>query len=354
MTALALELKTPPLPELGRLTVSQISAGLESRLAPMVNQILRIIKDLSGRPENMSVNDLVDFINSEPTTLGRVVSIASSVGYNSSGIEIVSIHHAVSLIGFDRVRTLALSILLLENAQSEFTAEINRELAGAALVSGLVAAEICHQGVPADADLAFICGVLRGYGRMLAATFLPQEYVEAMKLSAGGGLEESFQLIFGLSTIELGREVLTQLRVPKSILDTFEKLPAHARAKGAGNATRALISAADFGLRTAELFQSPDLTSENFEPRLVALSGGYDFPFVLSRAAARELVVHIVGVLECFRCRAGTYLGSVALFRRLDCLAAERVLPVTYGSLFKNEPPPGRAAAASEPDSYEI
>jgi HD-like signal output (HDOD) protein len=283
----------------------------------MISQILRIIKDLSSKPESLSVNDLVDFISSEPSTMGRVVSIANTLGFNTHGVEIVSIHHAVSLIGFNRVRTLAISVLLLEGTQSKFTAEANRDLAGAALVSGLVAAEVCRMGVGADPELAFICGALRGYGRMLAATFLPAEYAEAAKIAGREGYERSFEMIFGLSALELGREVLLEMKVPSPILHSFEKASRSARANEAANSAATVVSVADFGLRTAELLQAPDLTNANFESRLAALSVLYDFPFKLLRSDVVQLLQHIVGVLDCFRYQAGTYIGSVLIFRRI-------------------------------------
>ena len=200
--------------EKGKLTYSQICAGMESRQVPMVSQILRIINDISGRAESLSVNDLAEFIGSEPTTLGRIISIASSVGYNSSGMEITSVHHAISVIGFDRIRTLAVSILLFESAQSEGMAATNRELAGEALVSGLMAAEVCRRGVSADPEVAFICGVMREYGRMLAATFLPKEYAEAMRLGSQTGHSR-----------ELGEEGLDEFRETKHVhLDYRQEL----------------------------------------------------------------------------------------------------------------------------------
>jgi hypothetical protein len=292
----------------------------------------------------------VEFVNSEPTTMGRVISIANSLGFNTRGVEIVSVHHAVSIIGFNRVRTLAISILLLDGAQSKSTAAANRELAGAALISGLVAAEICRLGAPADPELAFICGALRGYGRMLAATFLPQEYAEAVKLSAREDYERSFEKVFGLSALELGREVLLEMKVPSAIMNTFEKF-----SPNSANSASALLAAADFGLRTSELLHAPDLTSDNFEPRLVALSNMYDFPVKLVRDDARQVLHHIVGVLEGFRYQAGSYLRTVVIFKRVHCLAAESPLPPPYGMQFKAAPPIKPVAPEKiEPPNYDI
>ena len=146
MTANAVTETTVPL---AQHTVGRVNAGMDSNRVPMVGQILKIIRDISGNSERMSVGDLVEFIGGEPTMMGRIVTIASSVGYNARGVEINSIHHAISLIGFDQVRTLAISILLLEGAHSETVARANRELAGMSLISGLVAAEICRRrGAP--------------------------------------------------------------------------------------------------------------------------------------------------------------------------------------------------------------
>ena len=355
MSAPEAESRLTTLKDQGRVTIQRISDELLNKNVPMLSQILRIIKDLSDKPESMSVNDLVDFISNDPTIMSRVISIANTLGFNTRGVEIVSVHHAVSVIGFNHVRTLAISILLLEGTQSKYTAETNRELAGAALISGLMAAEMCRKGTVADPEMAFICGALRGYGRMLAATFLSAEYAESVKLWAREGYERSFEMVFGLSALELGREVLLQMKVPSPIIASFERASRSTHSGNSSNPADVLVAAGDFGLRAAELLQAPDLTNDNFEPRLVALSNLYDFPTRLGRTEVRELLHHIVSVLESFRYQAGTYLGTVMIFRRTKCLAAETPLPSTLGYLFKEVPAAKPAApAAEEPPSYDI
>jgi hypothetical protein len=289
-----------------RLTVGRVSAGMESRLVPMVAQILRIIRDISGKSERMSVGDLVEFINGEPTIMARIVTIASSVGYNVGGIKIDSIHHAVSLIGFERVRSLAISILLLESANSESSTAANRELAGNALVGGLVAAEMCRRGASSEPEMGFICGALRNYGRLLAATFMPSEYAETSRPARQLGSAESFVSAFGMTPMELGRQIMANLRLPNTILNTLVDLSPQDRRFCSATATSALTGAADLGLRFAELLQSPGLDRYNFEPRVQALSREYDVDFYLSRDDVRDLLRHLVGVLEAFRYRAGS------------------------------------------------
>lgn len=337
------------------LTVSRISAGMESQLVPLIGQILRIIRDISGKSDSMSVDDLVEFINGEPTMMSRIVTIASSVGYNASGIEINSIHQAISLIGFDRVRTLAISTLLLESAHSEYAAKVNRELAGTSLIGGLVAAEMCRRGVAAEPELAFICGALRQYGRMLAATFMPEEYAAATTPPLRHSPEESFRSVFGLTALKLGRQIMSNLSLPKSVLNTMVSFTPQDRRYCSSTAIGTLTGAADFGLRFAELVQAPDVQHSNYERRIEMLSREYDVDFCLSRNEARELLHHLVSVLESFRYRAGSYAGSVAMFRRLEQLAAERVLPTTLESAAKPVSPRLRPAPViASADAYEI
>jgi hypothetical protein len=313
--------------EKAKVTLARVHAGLDSRVVPMVGQVVRIIRDISGKADRMSVNDLAESINSEPTTMGRIVSMAGSVGFNSHGAEIKSIHHAISLIGFDRVRSLAISILLFEHAQSDHTAAANRELAGAAFVGGLVSSEMARRLMMVDPELAFICGALRGYGRMLAATFMPVEYARAAQAAVPENPDAAFKAVFGLAPLDLARQLLGGMQMPRPITNTFVSLSTLTRRKAAGNATTALIAAAEFGLRTAELLQSPGLTVDGFEIRMEHLSREYDAPFLLTRSGARDLLQHLVDVLECFRFRAGSYVGSVQLFRRMERLITERPLP---------------------------
>jgi HD-like signal output (HDOD) protein len=330
---------------------------MDSQLVPMIGQILRIIRDISGKSDRMSVGDLEEFINGEPTVMGRILVIAGSIGYNATGLEITSLHQAISLVGFERVRTLAISILLLESAHSEAATKINRELAGTSLIGGLVASEMCRRGVSSEAELAFICGALRNYGRMLAATFLPKEY-GGMSASSGKGRasqDELFASIFGLTSLELGQRIMTNLQLPKPILNTMVQLSPLDRRHCSGTATSALSGAADFGVRFAELLQIAELDHYTFEHRAESLSREYDVDFHLTRDDVRDLLHYLLSVLEGFRYRAGAYVGTVAMFRRLERLAGGRVLTPALGAEIE---PMGSSSRPTPPapnvENYEI
>lgn len=312
-------------------TLQRVRAGMESRQqVPLVSQLVRLIKDISGQAEKMSIDELVEAISAEPTTLARVMSVSNSIVYSPGGGEITSLHQAVLAVGFERVRHLAISILLLENAQSEFTAEANRELAGLALISGMVAAEMGRRLVPIDPDAAFVCAALRSYGRMLVATFMAEEYSSMLKSCAEGPSDEAFQAAFGLTPVGLGHELLAGHHLPKIILDSMVDMSEETRKQASQNPTAALTAAADFSLRMSEILQNPKLTNDNFVPMVEALSCQYDGSFLLTGTLIKALVGRISLKLASFGVKSGLSLKSAALFRRLDCLANARPIPPPF------------------------
>lgn len=311
-------------------TLATVKAGMESGKAPVVSQIVQVIRDLSGRAEQMSVAELAETISRDPTTLSRIIAIAGSLGYNPNGVEVTSIHQAIGLIGFDRIRTLAVSLLLVENSEQRNSAETNREISGVAFSSGLFAAEMCRRGIPIDPELAFLCSALRSYGRMLMVTFMGDDYAQAQELAKQGTTDLAFRRIFGLTPLELGRELLTSLSLPPIILSSLKSLPKDTIQQAELSPTASLISVAEFGLRVAEAIASPELTADNFDATIEAIGRDYGDKFKLSPESTKDIVQQVSVQLDGFTAKAGTSRDSVVLFRRLEAIATDRPLPPAY------------------------
>lgn len=278
--------------------------------------------------------------------MARIVAIANSLGYNPCGVHITSIHQAIIVVGFERLRNLAVSLLLLDQAQSPFTAAANRELASLALLSGLFAANLSERRLWVDRDMAFLCGALRGYGRMLMATFLADDFAALVRRAGNGFSDEASRSVFGLTPLELGRDILSVMGLPATITGTIVQVPPELRRLPTDNPATALQVVADFGLRLAEIIQAPDLTSDTFAFRIESLSREYDPELILSKDAAEELARQVFETLQTYGWQGGFNLKSVALFQRFDALVARRHLPPPFsGRLGKAEP--GLAPVAS-------
>lgn len=330
-------------------TVQRVRAGLESQQqVPMVSQLVRLIRDISGKAEKMSIDELVEAVSAEPTTLARVMSMASTMVYNPGGGEIASLHQAVLAVGFEQVRRLAISILLLENAQSKFSEEANRDLAGTALVSGLIAAEMGRRFLPVDPDLAFVCAALRSYGRMLTATFMAEEYSTMLKQAGQCTPDEAFQNAFGLTPVELGYKLLSGQQLPKAILDSMVDPSEEMRRHPSRSPASALISAVEFGQRMSEILQSPELTNENFVSLVESLGRQYGEGLPVTEVPIRDLVTRISLTLTTFSTHCRLPLESVSLFRRLDCLATSRPIPAAFKPKGSTSTPTPRPTAPTQ------
>jgi HD-like signal output (HDOD) protein len=211
----------------------------------MVNELIRIIREISAKADTLSIGELAEYIHREPSTMVRIVAIANSLGFNPSGVQITSVHQAIVAVGFERLRNLAISLLLLDQAQSPFTAAANRELASLALLSGLFAANLSRRRLWVDRDLAFVCGALRDYGRMLMATFLPEEYSTLAREAGNDFTDDACRSVLGLTPLQLGHDILSLMELPETITGTLARVPPELRRLPSENPKVALPVIAD-------------------------------------------------------------------------------------------------------------
>ena len=199
-----------------RATLAKVRSGLDKGQLPVMGQVVALIREISEKADQMSAQDLAKAISSDPSTMSRILAIASTMGYNPGGAEITSISQAVIVIGFERIRNLAVSVLLLKNVDQQGGAETNREIAGLSLAGGLFAACLSKRIGGVEPDLAFLCGALRSYGRMLMSSFLQEEYEKAVEIASreGGVTDQAFRDQFRLTSqdaADLLKDVVSQI-----------------------------------------------------------------------------------------------------------------------------------------------
>jgi HD-like signal output (HDOD) protein len=335
-----------------RSTLNRIRAAIEAGEAPIISQVVQVIRDISGSVDKISIDDLADTISRDPTTMSRIISIAGSLGYNPNGVEITSVQQAIGLIGFERVRNLTVSLLLVQNAESSKSADASRELGGLSLISGIFACDLSRRLPGVEPDLAFVCSALRSYGRLLMSTFMGEDYAEAVKLAGNTSAtpDASFTAIFGLTPLALGHELLSNMKLPEVMLESLHAVPEDRRKKSLVIPTEALATVADLGLRLAEVLTAPDLSLENLPARMEAISMEYCEELHLPKEAALELVVATAQAIESFGKRgphSGRSSSSVRLFHRLECVALDREPPL-YSIDRPPDAPPTAAKAALE------
>ena len=152
----------------------------------------------------------------------RILRLANSAAYGVSGT-IATVNRAVVVLGFDTVRSLAVTACaesVYRGGASAFTDQMLWEHSvGAAAVSRLVAAECAY---PAPEE-AFIAGLVHDVGKVVMSGRLPARYEEVIS-SVYNGKADSFmeaeRAMFGFDHAEVGFLVVQGWGLPPDIAES--------------------------------------------------------------------------------------------------------------------------------------
>ena len=176
--------------------------------------------------EDDSISDLTHEILKDVALTNKLLRLVNSVHYaHASRGAVSTVSRAVSLVGFNAVRNMALSLVLLDHMEDKAHASQMREEFLRAMMAGSVAAELCHSGQLAEE--AFIGAMFQNLGRMLCEFYFPEEAQQVRSLVAAGRLEggeESAAVqVLGLGFEDLGAGVARVWGLPESLQRCMRK-----------------------------------------------------------------------------------------------------------------------------------
>jgi serine/threonine protein kinase len=175
--------------------------------------------------EDDSISDLTHEILKDVALTNKLLRLVNSVNFMQSNRGSVStVSRAVSLVGFNAVRNMALSLVLLDHMQDKVHAGQMREEFLRAMMAGSVAAELCASDP--ESEEAFIGAMFQNLGRMLCTFYFPDEGRQIRALVAAGqeGGEEAAALqVLGLGFEDLGTGVAKVWNLPESLQKCMRK-----------------------------------------------------------------------------------------------------------------------------------
>jgi hypothetical protein len=206
-------------------TLEGIRKGLRLRETTFVAQIIELVREASAKIETLSVHQLAEIIGRDLTITTRLMRTACAVAYNPDGVEIASLNEAIQVIGFDRIRNMAVSLLLLQNANRNGSHDDFDDVSSVMLISSLMAETLSMSGGrKLDADHIFLSTILRNYGKLLTASFFPTEHCAMLELVSECGEDSAFRRHFGMTGLEIAREALQQAKLPPSLLRCLDRV----------------------------------------------------------------------------------------------------------------------------------
>lgn len=239
----------------------------------MSDAVLRI-QGIAGS-DTESLGSLTNEILKDVALTNKLLRLVNSAHYARGGGSISTVSRAVSLVGFNGIRNMALGLVLLEHMQDKAHANVLKDEFVRCLMAGSLAGELC--ALARDSEEAFIGAMFQNLGRLLGEFYFPQEarQVRALMQSSRTPLSEAraAQQVLGLEYEALGVGVAKAWGLPQTIQRCMHKPSGNPPAKPASEATERLrwIAAAANDLADAMLHSSP----EEVEARLAQIGKTY-------------------------------------------------------------------------------
>jgi HD-like signal output (HDOD) protein len=124
-------------------------------------------------PDGNSI-ELVRVILKDPGLTSKILRLANSAMYNHSGRPILSVPHAIILLGWDKVRSMVSTVRYIEQFASR--SPCLRELLLLSVLTAVHGRDVAAAiGYPRPEE-AYICGLFRNLGEVLIACHYPHEY----------------------------------------------------------------------------------------------------------------------------------------------------------------------------------
>jgi|GEM_PF-311576 len=170
---------------------SPLSARLTAAVERMpafprsVQQILELTRDINCPPKK-----LVEVIETDPVIAIKILRIVNSA-YFSLPSKITSINQSVVYLGLNTLKNLALNFstigMLPQHNAAGF--DTRRYLLHALLTAGMTRTLVEQYAVgEADPTDAYTVGLLHNFGKIVFAQFMPEEFRQALAMSAAEGI----------------------------------------------------------------------------------------------------------------------------------------------------------------------
>ena len=329
-------------------TVARIQQALQSRESAGMPEVIKLIEELSSRAFSISVQELGDLISRDTMVTAKIIQAANTFGFNPFGGAVTTITQAIHVVGFTKIRNLALSMLLLENTLQGSHSESQRESAALALCSGLLAQNLAAGRSPQDPEQAFVFACLRHYGRLILTAFLPAEFDQVQHRPAGESEADACRRLLGLTSLELTHVLFEASRLPRDILRYMQEMPAARIATAVTGPEDEMAAITHFAGELAQLVVSPRVNADEFSRRAEQLRQTFGAKLQLPEDAIAGIVQTVDTGLRAFgRTYGGRAISSGVLQRISERVARSEPEPMLPGPASTGTRPTAAPAATA-------
>jgi serine/threonine protein kinase len=240
---------------------------------PALSGIISEINQIASS-DSESASRLSGAILSDLALTNKLLKVVNAASYGQFGGTINTISKAVVILGFETVRNIAMSLILLEFMQNKPQAAQLKEEIVKAVFSGTVAAQLSARRDICDIEEAIVCSMFHNLGKMLAIYYFFEESEEISRLVTRGESEDEAAIgILGVAYPDLGLGVVRSWNFPPRLIAGMRKLSGEI-IKSANSELDNLAITVNLASELCEISASPD--NRNKQESLAGLAGRYN------------------------------------------------------------------------------
>jgi HD-like signal output (HDOD) protein len=203
-------------------------------LGASVQTISRLSDDVGGGTRELSAAILRD-----AALTAKLLRIANSSRNARSGRNISTIDQALAILGMNTVKSVALSLALLDSLSHKPQSKLLHAEIVAAFFSGSLAGEITRINAPRfSSQEAQVCGLLQNLGRMMATYYLYEDIERGRALQAERNLSENEAVTqtLGMCFEDIGAAIARHWTLPDVLQASLAPLADTSPPRNAANA----------------------------------------------------------------------------------------------------------------------
>jgi HD-like signal output (HDOD) protein len=182
---------------------------------PMISGDVFEIISLLNRPES-NFKKIVEKIS--PSLATRFLSMANSAYY---GREVRSVHYAVKLLGYRRMKDMLISSILVNHFTDRLKNfdfdKFQTQAQFCAAVSNVLGEILAYE----NQDDLFTVATLQNIGKLVIAVYFKEEHKQIihLKKTEGQSTAQAEQNVMGINHAEIGAMILERFTIPKDICE---------------------------------------------------------------------------------------------------------------------------------------
>ena len=171
-------------------------------------------------------NKLASIILQDFALTNKVLRLVNTASYGQFGGSINTISKAVVILGFETVRNIAMTLILLEFLQNKAQAAGLKDEVILAILSGLVAAQLLDEYDFHEAEEIMVCSMFHNLGRMLGIFyFFDESQAIARRVEQGEDENRAAIEILGMPYPEIGLGIAHSWNFPPRLVAGMRRLP---------------------------------------------------------------------------------------------------------------------------------